>query len=210
MSEEEVDEEPSLAEIAEIIRANVRPWNSYWALRDKTVGEHGAAYAILEAAGVNAEGLVSRQQGHDPPDCEATLDGCLTGIEVTELVHQPTLERSLKAMKQRAGGKEPDPKKSEAFFVWEREDLLLALQDRIDAKDQSELKGGPYERYILVIHTDEMFLEADKVEQWLRQATFKARRITDVLSGLSHHPGHGGCPVFNGGVSSCHLKDTPH
>jgi hypothetical protein len=83
MSEEEVDEEPSLAEIAEIIRANVRPWNSYWAWRDKTVGERGAAYAILKAAGVNAEGLVSRQQGHDPPDCEATVDGCLTGIEVT-------------------------------------------------------------------------------------------------------------------------------
>ena len=193
MSEEDTDGEPSLAEL---IKANTRPWNGFWAWKDKLVGEHGAAYNVLQAAGINAESLVSREEGQDPPDCEAIIDGCLTGIEVTELVHQPTLERSLKAIKQRAAGKEPGPNKSEAFFVWEREDLLHALQTRIDTKDRSKLKGGPYDRYILVIHTNEMFLETDKVEQWLRQATFEARRITDVLLGLSYDPRHGGCPVF--------------
>lgn len=193
MSEEDADEEASLAEL---IKANVRPWNSYWSWKDKPVGEHGAAYSILGAAGINAEGLVSREDGQDPPDCEAIINGCLTGIEVTELVHQPTLERSMKAIKQRDGGEEPDVRKSEAFFVWEREDLLRALQARIDAKDGSHLKGGPYKRYILVIHTDETFLEAEKVEQWLNEAAFVAQRITDVLLGLSYDPRRGGCPVF--------------
>jgi len=59
------------------------------------------------------------------------------------------------------------------------------------------LKGGPYKRYTLVIHTDEMFLEATKVEQWLTMATFRARRITDVALGLSYEPAQKCCPVFN-------------
>ena len=45
-----------------------------------------------------------------------------------------------------------------------RAELLLALKARINAKDRAEPKGGSYTRYILVIHTDEMFLEAAKVE----------------------------------------------
>jgi hypothetical protein len=191
MSDEDAGD---LSSLTEAIEANARSWNSYWSWKDKPVGERGAAYTILKAAGIHAEDLVSREEGQDPPDCEATVDDCLTGIEVTELVHRPTLERSLKAQKHRALGKEP--KQGEAYFVWERADLLVALQDRIDAKDRGKLKGGPYRRYILVIHTDEMFLEATKLEQWLTGATFRARRITDVVLGLSYDPAQKCCPVF--------------
>jgi hypothetical protein len=191
MSDEDADDPTSLAEA---IQANARSWNSYWSWKDKPVGERGAAHNILNAAGIHAEELVSRDEGQDPPDCEATVNGCLTGIEVTELVHRPTLERSLKAQKHRALGKEPE--KGEAYFIWEQADLLVALQDRIDAKDKGNLKGGPYKRYILVIHTDETFLEATKVEQWLTGTTFRARRITDVVLGLSYEPARKCCPVF--------------
>lgn len=184
------DEEPGFAEL---IEANLRPWNSYWAWKHKPTGESGAASEILRGAGINAEGLVSRGD-QDPPDCEARVDGCLTGVEVTELVHRQTLERSLKALKLRAQGKEPH--KAEAYFVWDRADLLGALQARIDAKDRAILKGGPYERYILVVYTDEMFLSASQVEQWLKGATFRADRITDVLLGLSYDPAQQCCPVF--------------
>jgi hypothetical protein len=190
MSSEDSQEEAS----AEIIKANVRGWNSYWFWRDKPVGERGAARDILMAAGIAFEGLVSRANGQDPPDCEAIVDGRLAGIEVTELVHQKTLERSLKAQKERAEGREPQ--KPEAYFVWDRAELLRALQDRISAKDRVEPKGGPYSRYILVIHTDETFLEAAKVEQWLIGVTFPTNRITDVLLGLSYDPGQRRCPVF--------------
>lgn len=115
-------------------------------------------------------------------------------LGLTELVHQPTLERSLKAQKQRAQGKEPE--KGEVYFVWGRGELLRALQARIDAKDKATLKGGPYDRYILVMHTDEMFLEAAKVKQWLMFATFRASHITDVFLGLSYEPDQKCCPVF--------------
>ena len=67
------------------------------------------------------------------------MDGKWSGVEVTELVHQPTLERSIKAVRQRKNGVEP--KRGEAFFVWTREDLLTAIQSRLDEKDQKP--AGP-------------------------------------------------------------------
>ncbi|MGY2938848.1 hypothetical protein ACVWZ6_008450 [Bradyrhizobium sp. GM6.1] len=179
--------------LAEIIETNVRPWNGFWAWNDKPIGELGAAREIMGRAGLEVRDLVSRGRD-DPPDCEGNIDGRRVAVEVTELVHEPTLKRSLKALKQRAAGIEPG--KPEAYFVWQQTDLFQALQQRIDQKDQSKLKGGPYERYILVIATDEMFLDASKVEKWLTGATFRSKQITDVLLGLSHEPERGGCPVF--------------
>jgi hypothetical protein len=112
-----------------------------------------------------------------------------SGIATLGLVSCPSTDFrelivSAKAQGARLG---KEPKKGEAYFVWERVDLL-ALQDRIDAKDKAKLKGGQYKRYILVICTDEMFLEATKVERWLTGATFRARRIRDVVLGLSYEP----------------------
>jgi hypothetical protein len=190
MSDEDDDDERSLATT---IASNVRPWNGFWSWRDKPIGELGAAREILTRAGIDASNLNSRGKD-DPPDCEGNIDGCRTAVEVTELVHEPTLKRSLKALKQRASGKQPD--RPEAYFVWQKPDLIHALQQRIDQKDRAKLKGGSYERYILVIATDEMFLEASQVEQWLLDATFQSKRITDAFLGLSHEPKRGGCPVF--------------
>jgi hypothetical protein len=183
----------------DVIEANVRGWNSYWAWRDKPIGERGAASEILEGAGVHVVGLVSREPGQDPPDCEATLNGLFSGVEVTELVHQPTLERSLKAIKLRKAGKEPIF--PEAYFVWNRDALLSMLQALIDAKDQpAKQKGGPYQRYVLVICTDETFLDGDTVRRLLEGALFRATFITEVFLGLSYRPSAeppgGRCPVF--------------
>lgn len=182
-------------DLASIIEENARPVHGYWAwMREKRIGERGAAEAILTAAGIEFEGLISRDQGQDPPDCEARIDGQRVGIEVTELVHERTLARSMKAIKQRGQGKEPD--KPEAYVVWNRDMLLSALQERIKDKDEAEQKGGPYDRYFLVVCTDETFLNAMDVETWLTGATFQASRITAVLFGLSYRPSHQGCPVF--------------
>ena len=57
----------------QFILANGREWDGLWYWRDKPVGEHGVARNILEAAGVQVDGLKSLDQ--DPPDCEATLEG---------------------------------------------------------------------------------------------------------------------------------------
>lgn len=180
-------------DLSKLIETNTRPWNSFWSWRDKPIGEHGAASEILQRAGVNIVGLTSRPQNEDPPDCEGILDGQWSGVEVTELVHQKTLERSIKAVKQRAAGREPE--RPEAYFAWGRDDLTAAIQVLIDGKDVARLKGGPYERYVLVIHTDEFFLSRETVNHYLRGVKFRCQLITDVIIGLSHEPGFG-IPTF--------------
>lgn len=190
MSDEDVEEGRSLGET---IEANIRPWNGFWSWKDKPIGELGAAREILAVAGIDVCDLVSRGKD-DPPDCEGNIDGCRTAVEVTELVHEPTLKRSLKALQQRASGMEPN--KPEAYFVWQQADLIHALQERIDQKDRAKLKGGPYQRYILVVPTDEMFLDASQVKKWLSSATFQADRISDVLLGLAYEPESKCCPVL--------------
>jgi hypothetical protein len=174
----------------QLVLANTREWNGFWYWRDKPVGEHGVARNILEGAGVQVDGLRSLDQ--DPPDCEATLDGQFSGIEVTELVHRPTLERSIKAVRQRSRGEEP--KKPEAYFVWGRDDLVEALQKMLDVKNSKKPKRS-YERYLLVIHTDEFFLDCDSVGRFLKGASFNTSLITHALLGLSYEPGKG-YPVF--------------
>jgi hypothetical protein len=171
------------------IFANTREWNSFWFWRDKPVGERGAARDILEAAKVLVTDLKSLDQ--DPPDCEAMLDGQLSGIEVTELVHRPTLERSIKAVRQRARGEEPQ--KTEAFFNRDRDHLIEALQKILDAKNAAKPKPS-YEQYVLVIHTDE-YLEGDAVERFLQDAKSNTSLINRAFLGLSYHPGKG-YPVF--------------
>jgi hypothetical protein len=142
-------------DLRKVIEANARPWNGFWSWRDKPIGEHGAASEILQRAGIDVGDLTSRPLNEDPPDCEGTLDGRWSGVEVTELVHRKTLERSIKAAKQRAMGREPA--QPEAYFVWDKDDLIAAIQTLIDGKGVAKLKGGPYERYVLVIHSDEFF-----------------------------------------------------
>jgi len=138
-----------------------RPWNGFWSWRDKPVGERGAAQQILEAAGFKVEQLVSREPGQDPPDCEAMLDDKWSGIEVTELVHEPTLERSLKAIRQRAAGMLPE--RPEAHFIWDRDDLVTALNRLLTRKDKKP-KISSYDQYVLIVHTDEMYGGAKPVE----------------------------------------------
>ena len=134
----------------------------------------------------------SLDPGQDPPDCEATLDGKWSGVEVTELVHRPTLERSIKAVRQRSRGEEPQ--KPEAYFVWDRDDPIAALQELLAVKDSAKLKRS-YEQYVLVIHTDEVFLDSDRVERFLQGASFNTSLITRAFLGLSYEPGKG-YPVF--------------
>jgi hypothetical protein len=164
-----------------------RKKNSFWKWPDRQVEERCLAIEILSSAGVDVVGMGSREQGEDPPDCEATLDGRVSGIEVTELIDQETLEWNLQQPNS------PD------YFDWDRTTFLAKLQERIDAKDRA-WKGGPYERRVLVIHTDEFNLDRNIVSRFLEDARFRATLITHAFLGLSYHPSvepEGGCyPVF--------------
>lgn len=177
-------------DLGQLIRVNKREWNSFWFWRDKPVGEMGIAREVLEAAKLEVTDL--RSLDEDPPDCEAMLNGQFSGIEVTELVHRPTLERSIKAVRQRARGEEP--RKPEAYFNWDRDDLVDALQKLLDVKN-SKPPVRSYERYVLVIHTAEFFLDSNTVERFLQDARFSSGLITRAFLGLEYEPDKG-YPVF--------------
>ena len=169
-----------------------KEWNAHFYWHDKPVRERVIAANVLEAAGVQADGLVSRDEREQPPDCEAALDRQFSGVEVTELLHRPTVKRSIRAIRERAAGKEP--KRPEALFDWDRDSLLSALRDRIDRK-QRRWQGGPYQRRVLVMCTNEFFLGRIRVERFLQGVTFQNEFFTDVFLGLSYDEG---CtPVFH-------------
>jgi hypothetical protein len=184
--------------LANRILANIRPWQTSWYWRDKPVAERGAAREVLTAAGLQIDDLCSRTD--DPPDCEANIDGQRCGIELTTLEHEGMIRRALRAIRERASGKEP--KRPEAYFVWDRETFLAKLQRIIHRKDKqaARAQGGPYARYILIIVTAEMFLDRDVVQRFLPGACFRAEHITDVFLGLDYHPdpagGEGSYPTF--------------
>jgi len=184
------DENLTDEDFQQLVLANKREWNSFWFWRDKPVAERGIARDILEAVGIQVHSLRSLNQ--DPPDCEAMLDGQFSGIEVTELVHRATLERSIKAVRQRSRGEEPQ--RPEAYFAWTRDDLIAALQAMLVVKNSAKLNRS-YERYVLVIHTDEFFLDSGSVERFLEGASFNTSLITHAFLGLSYEPGKG-YPVF--------------
>jgi hypothetical protein len=86
------------------------------------------------------------------------------------------------------------------YRAWSREELLNALRTIIRRKDEAQVKYGPYDRYILVIRTDEFHLDPHTVSNWLRGETFDAKMITDVLFAMSYWPHWGkdcGYPVFH-------------
>jgi hypothetical protein len=175
-------EEQDWDDFGEMIRKNKRGANDHWYWRDKPKMEAGVAQEVLRGAGCIIENLRSREE--DPPDCEAVVDGKRSGIEVTELVHSGTLKSTIKGKAQ--------------YFLWDRDDLLKGLQGLIDRKDQADPRGGPYERYFLIIFTDEFVLGRHDVSRFLDGAEFHARLITDCFFGLSYDPSYegGSYPIF--------------
>jgi hypothetical protein len=186
------DELPLRKRRGKLIAEKTRKWSTFWSLGDKPVAERVNAQLILEQAGMRVEGLVSREQ--DPPDCEGRLDGEWSAVEITELLDQPAHKRSIKAVTQRNKGVEPE--KAEAHFVWTRDDLLAALQKRLDEKDSKLLKGPRYDRYVLIIVTNELYLDRESVGLFLKGISFRTKLITDALLGLSYDPSFCGYPVF--------------
>src|SRR5262245_32569659 len=153
---------------------------------DRTVQERGAAREILQSAKFEVTKFASRED--DPPDCEGRINGQWCAIEVTRLTHEKTRALNIKAIKEQKPG---------VYFQWGRDDLLRKLQEQIGRKDEAvkRYNSGPYDRYILVMHTDEFILDSPTIEKFLDGATFRTRHLTDVVFGLSYHPGFG-YPTF--------------
>jgi hypothetical protein len=143
------------------------------------------AESVLRDAGYEVRDLRCVSQPAEHPDLEATIDGEFSAIEVTELVHKETLEKSIHG--------------DFCYFVWDRSSLIEALQETISKKDRVSVSLR-YKRFILIIATDEFTLNETDVDKFIRGHKFCARSLTNVYFGLSYHPdvnGEGRCPVFD-------------
>lgn len=182
------DELENLIQIA----ASFRPVRGGWTGSTKHIRERDAARTVLEGLGHNVKDLHSPE--NDPPDCVAIVDGQLSAIEVTELVDRRSLEKALKA--RRATEWWPGIYDG-TQFEWTRESFLAFLATIIAKKDaKARLEG--FSRYFLVIVTDETFLWAARVSEFLKSASFPVKNFTDVMLGLGYHraPNGGSYPCY--------------
>lgn len=125
--------------------------------------------------------LTIRGRGNDPPDLEAIdATGRRIAIEVTELVD----ENAIRAHKMG---------RTREIAEWGRQPFLDGLQRLLLAKNGrcQFLRGGPYPGgYVVVIHTDETFLNWVSVEDHLKGQVFKGLpHIDRAFLLLSYVPG---------------------
>ena len=136
--------------------------------------------------------LVARGRGIDPPDCEANLfEGGKLGIEVTELVDPA----AILAYKNGDTSQQAE---------WSEDKLIKSITHRLQAKDIStNLKGGPYDQYILVIHTDEPLLSFDYTYPLLSNTPFQYYSLIDrAFLLMSYDEKHQCCPFIELNVKS--------
>lgn len=172
------------------MKANDRPHAGYFSWEtDRTVAEQGVLWEF--EACLKQQGTLffssARHRGseNDPPDCDADdNDGGRVAIEITELVDPSS------AAAARAG----------KHYEWKdwRQNLVRALDGILRRKDApSTIKGGPYTRYVLVIHTDEPWLTVGDARQALVTHVFpETFLITRAYLLMSYDPVEKGCPCI--------------
>jgi hypothetical protein len=142
---------------------------------DRPIVEGMWVSTFLKAARFSVRSLVARRPGEDPPDCEAIVDGAWAGIEAIELVHDETAA-SFDHWVQ--------------HFVWQQPSFLARAQSIIEGKDGKRWLGGPYDRKLLVIYTNELYLPRDKVKLWLADHHFRTAVFDHAVLGFSYHIKH--------------------
>lgn len=175
-------DESEFDDLVEAAIKNHRPHAGHFSWEtNKEIAEAGVLkefqYSLAKENRLFFQSAIHRGQGNDPPDCEATnQEGKAIGIEISELVD------SKSAAAARAG----------AHYEWKdwKGALIPELQRLIGKKDApSNLKGGPYSEYVLVIFSDEPWLEYDYVEEALANHFFKTPKlITRAFLLLSYSP----------------------
>ena len=170
--------------------ARDRGYASFFEWPDRDQKEVGVSLSLFESLlakeGLHYSNLRARGQGNDPPDCEASApDGKRIGIEVTELVDP-------KGIKNAKAGRRYD------WATWDKSKLESYVLSRITTKDEpSDLKGGPYDHYWLVIHCDEPELNHGRTQALLSGwAGASTKLVSEAFLLFSYEPQHELCPYI--------------
>lgn len=141
----------------------------------RRIEEADDARTALEAMRIAFSEFQQSARGDDPPDCTCLVGGELWGVEVTELVHNPTMQMRVKG-------------DHGLHHEWSDREILSALGECISRKDTASPKGGPFARYLLVIRTEEMHLDFHRMSELLASFHVECRLISDACLAYSYHP----------------------
>jgi hypothetical protein len=185
MSDDPDEADEPIVSYARRLVAKRRGVSDFFDLPDKSMKELEAARTAFEEAGIPISELRTQPElNHPPPDCQAFLDQGPVGIEVTELVSQVVIERY-----KRDG--------TSLWKVWSKNAFLCQLAHIIAKKDRAkDIRGGPYSKYFLVVHTDELAIKEDVVRPWLAEFTPTTALLDEVFLLLSYEPETKRCPVI--------------
>jgi Helix-turn-helix domain of resolvase len=141
---------------------------------DKSIKEWGVAKEFCKELERDGGPKIVSQKQHPggrnhAPDYQVTTDaGEIWGLELTELVSQKAIEAT---------------KRNRSYFaMWSDEDLITKFETLVAKKDCLEnVKGGPYDRYILLVHVDEDMLPVERLKAVLGSRSFQTRFIDEHL-----------------------------
>jgi len=125
-----------------------------------------------------------RASENDPPDVLAeTVGGALVAFEVRELVDQSAIELNERG--------------EQVYRDWTNFEVIQEIQKIIDEKDRKNYIGGPYEKLILVIPTDEPVLTLWQLKPLLDAHECKeTRQLNEAYLLFSYDPGIKGYPYI--------------
>lgn len=193
------EEEHKIYKLMKEARDKARGYADFfgWA-PDRDQEELGVVVSLAESMEATGElffsSIKSRGRPNDPPDCEAlSTENERIAIEVTELVDGKAIS---------------DFKRSKVleWAEWSKERFLFELNSAILKKDSRypHLKEPPYPGgYIVVVHTDELFLNYELVTKFIDGHRFdKPKFITRAFLLLGYNASCERCPYFEISFSS--------
>jgi len=149
-----------------------------WYKREKSIKEVGVVKLLLKSLwGHGADSYQNpRASKSDPPDVIAkTIEGATVGFEVRELVDQ-------KAVELNERGKA-------VYRDWTDSEVVKEVQKIIDEKDSKKYIGGPFEKLIIVIPTDEPLLTVRLLKPVLDKHEFRQpRQLHEAYLLFSYDP----------------------
>jgi hypothetical protein len=182
------DEDDLVQQVQDAV-SQCRSYAGFFDWPDRDIAEWGVANLFGEIAagepGVPFRDVQVRGRGADPPDCEAIdSKGRLLGIEVTELVDGPTIAAT------KHDGRTP-------WMDWNAQTIRSRVHELLLSKDEKTLQGGPYDEYIVLIHTDEPALSIAAIQGALVGQELPAlRQIQRAYILFSYDPGAPAYPFF--------------
>lgn len=111
----------------------------------------------------------------DPPDCYADFDSRSISIELAELVDGKRLGKSVAAID---AGQDPPHHHGQDFLKaqWSKDRFFKELSDLINKKAAKYEKNNSVFD-VLLVHTDEPWLNPQQVTDWLTQKTVEPRSV---------------------------------